>query len=188
MIIDASKIGPIFAVGGENLIRRYKGGYLLKSPIGIRIRLGKERFVKEVVEDFPILKRYFKDFLPEVHVVVKDNGKSFDLLQKFVEGEILHKRDLVNKKLKDQFVQLVKLNQSMEQKEKISWDFFGAWSLFLGNKNRIGNIVVTPDNNLKFIDIGTMRLEKREQPLLIWLIIKWATRRQNSCLNYLIGK
>ncbi|PIS23306.1 hypothetical protein COT49_00455 [candidate division WWE3 bacterium CG08_land_8_20_14_0_20_40_13] len=186
MQIDPSKIGPVFAVGGENLIRKYDEGYLLKSPIGIRIRLGKEKYVKEVVEDFPILKKYFKDFLPEVHVIVKDNEKSFDLLQKFVEGRILHKSDLVDQKLKDQFVKLIQLNQLMEDKEKISWDFFGAWSLFLGNKDRVGNIVVTPENNLGFIDIGTMRLEKRGQPLLVWLIIKWAARRQRSCLKYLL--
>ncbi|MFH2108873.1 MAG: hypothetical protein ABII16_00200 [Patescibacteria group bacterium] len=188
MQVDPSKKGKLFTVGGENIIHHYGNGYLLKSPIGIRIRLGKENFVNEVVTDFPILKKYLGEFLPEVNVVPREqNGKPyFEILQKLVEGKALRKNDLSDKNLKDQFVQLVKSNQIMEKEQRISWDFFGAESLFLGNKSKVANLFITPRNELKIIDIGTMRLERRGQPLLVWAIILWAHRRQKHYLDFLL--
>jgi len=185
--IDKSKIGKIFAVGGENIIRKYQGGYLLKSPIGIRIRLGRKNFVKEQEEDFPKLKKYFSKFLPEVHLILNKDKSSFDILQKFVEGDLLTKSHLNNPAIKTQLNTLFAINCQMEEKENLSWDFFGAKSLFLGNKDVVGNLVVTKDNSLKFIDIGTMRIKKGNQPLLVWLIIWWAVKRQRKCLEYLLN-
>ncbi|MBU1104776.1 hypothetical protein L6255_01525 [Candidatus Parcubacteria bacterium] len=188
MQVDPSKKGKLFTVGGENIIHHYGNGYLLKSPIGIRIRLGKENFVNEVVTDFPILKKYLGEFLPEVSVVpqTQNNKPYFNILQKFVEGKVLCEKDLKNQEIKNQFVNLVKQNKEMEEEHKISWDFFGAESLFLGNKSKVANLFITPRNELKIIDIGTMRLERRGQPLLVWAIILWAHRRQKHYLDFLL--
>jgi len=178
--IDSSKIGEIFAVGGENVIRWYDGkNLLLKTPIGIRIRLGKQNFVREAQNDFPILKNYLGKYLPrEVSIVVSKDKKKFSIVQTFVDGSVLKKSDLKIRTIKKQFIDVVNQNKLMEKEKNISWDFFGAWSLFLGNKNRIGNLLVTPDRKVKIIDIGTVRIGRKGQPFIIWLIIKWAIGRQ----------
>jgi len=188
MQIDPNKKGALFTVGGENIIHHYEGGYLLKSPIGIRIRLGGTKFVDEVVNDFPILKKYLGSFLPEVSVVpvTQNNKPYFEILQKFVEGKVLTRKDLRDSNLKDQFIKLIQLNLALEKEQKISWDFFGAESLFLGNKAKVNNLLVTPEGKIKIIDIGTMRLERRGQPFLVWAIILWAKKRQDSYLDFLL--
>ncbi|TSC93253.1 MAG: hypothetical protein CEN89_157 [Candidatus Berkelbacteria bacterium Licking1014_7] len=186
MQVDRTKIGKFVGAGGEHLVREYGKNEVIKTPVGIRFALNPKKFRSWLPRDYRHAKRYFNGLVLDAKIVLEKN--SYAILQDKIRAKPLTLSDLQNiLRLKTQFLQIISNNEKLIRDEDLCWDFYGAMRLFGIAYHKFNNLTVYR-KNLCMIDFGMMYLDRAGQNFFIWLLTRWAHRRQRQFLRKVIKK
>lgn len=180
-MIDQSKIGKVIGVGGEHIIKDYGNRQVIKIPAGLRFQLNPKNFRRVVPRDYFLAQKYFRDWLVPAQIVF--GQKRYFIIQDKILARPLTLQQLKKyPRLKKQFLAIISANDQLIKEHQLSWDFYGAMGLLKPVFNTLTNLVVLGDG-LKMIDFGMMYLKPKNQSVIVWLITRWAFRRQNKFLG-----
>lgn len=178
--------GRLVGVGGEHLVREWGEHKVIKTPLGLRFRLNPKKFKVWLPRDYVLAKRYFGGFVLDAKIQLEDT--SYCIVQNKIASRPLTVRDLKNEPaLREQFFQIVDANKKMIRAENLSWDFYGAMGLIHISYDIMTNLVVA-GQRLKMIDFGMLYLAREGQNWLVYLITRWAFRRQNKYLSRVLSQ
>ncbi|MFH1565932.1 MAG: hypothetical protein ABIB98_01895 [bacterium] len=177
----------IIGFGGENIVYKINNNTVIKKPFGIRYFINPFETTNEILADLKILQVYFKNFLPLTKIIPCKNilgFPSYTMAQYYVKGTCLKKRHLKIEKVRQQLLEIMKINEDMVKSENKSYEFFGIWTLLLSTVlKRFSNILVEEGTNkLYIIDIGILYLGEKYHSKLLGFIYKWAKSRQRVLL------
>lgn len=188
ILIDRKKVGKFMALGGEHLVMSYGSSCVVKIPFGIRYFLRPRQYTSRIQDDYAILKRYFGHYFIETEVKVGERKEWYALIQRKYHGKTLTKDDLeANSDLRRQFLEILERNQDMVDEKRITWEFFGAWTLVFSNGRKVSNIIVEDGRRLMMADTGLIYLNNAHiTHWLIRTIVRWAVKRQKKFLERLV--
>lgn len=181
-------IGKIIAFGAENVVYFYNHNReVIKFPafFSIRYLLGPKRYCEELANGFETLKKYTPQNLNQSQVYFYDQDKKqkYVIIEPFIDGAALTKKDLLDETIKNQFLEIIEAKKSLEEKEKIFIDLFGSWGLLISGRRKISNLLVGKNTKkIYLVDIGTAKLN--DDRLLIRLLVRLAKRIQDSLLKH----
>lgn len=192
MSFAKNKIGRLLKIGGEHLVYQYGEEQVIKFPnLLARILFNQQKLAEKKKIDLELAKKYFSDYLLATEYLPLINSKySYCLIQLNVLVRPLLLKDLENKHIKEQFLEIIAVNDIIKEQEKISFDFLGAWRLILNglvSNKSINNLMIT--NNEKIIILDTVFLEYQSCAWseLLYLISRWAEKKQQKILNKFIN-
>ncbi|MFH1408030.1 MAG: hypothetical protein ABIG91_03300 [Patescibacteria group bacterium] len=178
----------IIGFGGENIVSKLNNDTVTKIPFGIRYFINPLATTNEIIADLKVLQTHFKKYLAPTKIVPRKNIfgiQSYTLTQEYIKGAPLKKSYLDNKDVKQQFLEIMKINETMLKSENKSYEFFGAWTLTFSHiVKKMANIMVERETNrLYIIDIGVLYLGENYHSKLLGFIYKWAGRKQEKLLE-----
>jgi len=178
----------IIGFGGENIVYKSTNDTVIKKPFGIRYFINPVETTNEIISDLKILQAYFRDYLAPTKIIPYKNKlgiQSYTMTQEYIKGVSLEKFHLENENVKQQFLEIMKINETMLKLENKSYEFFGVQTLFFSHiVKRMSNILVERETNrLYIIDIGVLYLGKEYHSRLLSLIYKWAGKKQEKLLE-----
>lgn len=185
--VSKEQIGPVLAVGGENIVRFYGKDKVIKTPFGLRYLLNRKKYVQGVKESYLELRNYFKDYLLPTEIIFHKDDLSYCMIQSKIDNrkltpELVRENDFV----KTQFADMIRINNKMIEETGVSWDFYGTWGFIFG-PFWVNNIVVAKDR-LVMIDVGIINVKRKNQNWLAYLIGRMAFFRQEHYLKALMKK
>lgn len=192
MSFAKNKIGRLLKIGGEHLVYQYGEEQVIKFPnLLARVLFNQQKLAEKKKIDLELAKKYFSDYLLATEYLPLINSKySYCLIQLNILVRPLLLKDLENKHIKEQFLEIIAVNDIIKEQEKISFDFLGAWRLILNglvSNKSINNLMIT--NNEKIIILDTVFLEYQSCAWseLLYLISRWAEKKQQKILNKFIN-
>ena len=115
------KIGNFIARGGSCFVYLYGKNHVVKKYF-LSLFLG-ESYTKKLKEDYEICKKYFGKLVITTHFFVYK--KQPIEIQKFITGKPLRKNCLKNKKVKQQFLEIIQILKVMKGQEIAPIDLIG---------------------------------------------------------------
>lgn len=177
----------MIAFGAENVVYFYNHNKeVIKFPafFSVRYLLGSRRYCEELASGLEMLKKYIPQNLNKSQVFFYNQGKKqkYAIIEPFIDGGALAKKDLLDETIKNQFLEIVEAKKNLEEKEKNLVDLFGSWGLWLSGRWKIPNLLLEKNTKkIYLVDIGTAKLN--DNRFLIKIIVRLAQRIQNSLLN-----
>lgn len=187
---DKNLIGNLLAFGAENAVYFYnRKKEVIKFPMFFSIRYiwNSEKYCKELKNGFETLKKHIPQNLnqSQIHFYEQNGKQKYAIIEPFIDGAALTKKDLVDEAVKVQFLKIVEAKKTLEEKEKIFIDLFGSWGLWLSGRWQISNLLIEKNaKKIYLVDIGTAKLD--DDRLLVRLLVRLANKIQASLLKLYI--
>lgn len=186
-------VGKKIATGGEHKVYYYGEDKVIKFPFGPRYWFGREQYCENLKRDEHIVRQYFGGYLVEreINFFTQKNQASYIIIEPFLTGRHLQRKDLKDPQVKEQFEELVNINQQFMKQENLSAEFFGIKGLLLHGKSEAANIMFDPETKkITLTDAGIMHFGKhKDQQILISSVTHWAIKKQQILINlYLTEK
>lgn len=184
---DKKLIGRFLSVGAENVVYYYNNNKeVIKFPtfFSLRYNWNPEEYCQEINNGFEILKKYLPQHLNQSNLYFynKNNKASYVIIEPFIAGKALSKKDLKNQSIKNQFLEIIKAKNIIEKNENIFVDLFGSWGLWFWGRWEIPNLLIEKQTQkIYLIDIGTAKIN--DSRFIIKTLVKFALWIQNRLLN-----
>lgn len=176
---DKSKIGKLISWGGDHTVYNYGTDKVIKFSL-IGLMMGQGGLAK-IIRDYEISKKFFGDFVLTT-CFLKPQGKKLSVaIQTKIAGHYLHKKDLTDPVVNNQFRKIMEDNRQLLLAGYDQIDFVGRGGVFT---NSFSNIFVTPTKQLVIID--TTLIEFKGSRLfypLFWFIELGAKWRNNVLIR-----
>ncbi|MBI3572142.1 hypothetical protein HY091_01235 [Candidatus Kaiserbacteria bacterium] len=162
-VFDKEKIGKCIAWGGEHLVYDYGDTQVIKfSLFDLLIGLRLARI--KTMHDLTICREFFSDYMLSTTLVSSSDGRRLAKLQPKITGRAIKKSDLQDKRIAQQFKEIIRAHQALVAQGYYGVDLIGGRGVLLA---RPTNIFLTVTGKLYLID--TLLLSVPELPWLQWL-------------------
>ena len=180
---DSSKIGKLIAIGAEHVVYSYDNDKVIKFPRGIWYWLNRSKFVDNMRRNQEVIKTRFREYLIDRDAIFYDN--SYVIIEPFIVGRRVRRSDLSNCDIKNQFREIILINDKMMRDDNISLEFFGLWGLLFKGREEVANIMLEEKTGrLIIIDPGALHFGvHRDRSILSRTIIKYVLFQQRHLLN-----
>lgn len=132
-----SEVGEEIKVGSQHHVFRYGEDRVIKIPRDtFRTHLTGRFSPSTVRRHIDLVNQYFPDFKVDTDVMSDKNGDDYIIVQQYVPGEDYLSRVNI-KNVAAQFDELLKINETLVEKEKKSVDMFG----FHGFEVTLGSLI-----------------------------------------------
>jgi len=191
MDFDKKKIGKLFNLGGEHVVYNYNGEQVIKFPnILAKILFNNRKLAEKKQADLKICQEYFSEYLLTTEFLAEPaKRRPYGLIQPRVVVRPLSIKDLKNNELRDNFFRILKINNKLKEKHRLSFDFLGAWRLvfnWLLPTEHLSNLMVNENNEIIILDIVFLEYQKSWSKLLLW-ISRWAEKKQQRVIKKFIN-
>jgi len=192
MSFAKEKVGKLIKIGGEHLVYNYAENQVLKYPnILARILFNQQQLANKKASDLQLAQKYFSHLVLITEYFRTTGGKySYCLIQPKIKVRYLKIADLENPLIRKQFLEIIEINDLIKVKEKLSFDFLGAWRLILdglANNNTISNLMVTDQEKIIIVDTVFLEYQGCQWSKILHLISYWAEKRQQKFLKKFIN-
>ena len=188
---DPQKLGRRFRFSGEHSVFRYGEDKIIKFPSGPIHKFSADEALRKIKNEVHLVKKYLDGFvIPTELYFYKEKGtKTYCIIQDFIQGRPLKLADMQDENLKKQLQELFRANQEMFKTTRYTLEFFGLTGLLFHAFNKtMENIIVTPDNKLRIIDIGLISdLNMVSSSFILRWFIQWAMKRQWKLLGMYVN-
>lgn len=150
---DPSKIGKLYAWGGEHIVYDYGEDKVIKFST-LYYLLGRHALGK-AVKDYTLCRKYLGEYILDTDIQMSANGRHIVHVQPKIKGRALKHRDLENEEVQKQFSELMRRYNAMVAAEGYRIDLIGREGVFNGG---LTNIFVTDSNALRIIDATVLEL------------------------------
>lgn len=187
---DKNLIGNLLAFGAENAVYFYnRKKEVIKFPVFFSIRYiwNSEKYCEELKNGFETLKKHIPQNLnqSQIHFYRQGGKQKYAIIEPFIDGAALTKKDLLDEVVKAQFLGIVEAKKNLEEREKIFIDLFGSWGLWISGRWQIPNLLIEKNTKkIYLVDIGTAKLNDNRLP--IRLLVRLANKIQASLLKIYI--
>ncbi len=147
--IDKNKIWITIWYGGDFIVKMYWKSEVIKYSTLSCILWENHR--KKMISDYQVCKKYFKDFVVETDVI--EGLKKYIEIQKYIKWEKLQKHHFKDKFIQEQFLEIIKIVETMRKKGIESIDLVGIDGIL---RNYFGNIIVDEKWKLNIIDASLL--------------------------------
>lgn len=191
MSFAKEKIGRLLKIGGEHLVYQYGNDQVIKFPnLLARTLFNNQKLAEKKKRDFALAKKYFPQYLLSTEcVIITEINKPYYLIQPLINARPLIKKDLNNEEIRGNFKKILAINELIKEKEGLSFDFFGAWRLLFNEllpQLSINNLMLIPAKKIIILDVVFLEYQNCQWSKLLWLISRWAEKRQQRLLNKLL--
>jgi len=187
---DKNLVGPLLDIGAHHLIRRYGQNQVIKFPVGLPFRLNRKQWCENLRRDSQILKQYFGPYLSESQIFffLANKQPSYVIIEPFCRGRHLHKRDLRDQAMRQQFSDIVGRNDRLKRREHLSLDFFGIKGLLWKGRREVCNIMLEDKTQgLRIIDMVALHFGRtRDQQIIVSFLTALALKLQRRLLKKLL--
>ncbi|MDO8660138.1 MAG: hypothetical protein Q7K54_06125 [Candidatus Parcubacteria bacterium] len=180
---NKTKIGKLFAFGGEHLVYEYDTDFVIKFSFLYFILGQKAR--EKAEKDYATCGKFFGKYILETEIAISPNKKHIVHIQPKIKGHFLVKKDLQKDIVRQQFIEIVDGYYSMTKAGNAEVDFIGRAGIF----NRcLSNIFVTENNELFIIDATLLDVNtKGFLTPFVFLLRKFVVWRQNSTFKLFLS-
>ena len=144
---DEDKIGRLISWTGENLVYRYGENEVIKfSRLG---RIFRRAFKERPDWDISVARQFFADVMVPVRVATLNDGSRKALIQPFVSGRVLSKKDLADPGILKGFQGVMGRHTNMTEAGFCPLDLAGGFGFLSGT---LSNLYLLDDGSVKVID------------------------------------
>ena len=181
----SKKIGKLISAGSEHVVFEYGDDSVIKFSI-VNILIGVDKGYIRATNELSLCKQYFGDYILDTEILLSKNHRFVVEIQPKIEKRYLTIKDMQNPLIRAQFKDIIQRYTKLVTKENIEIDLTGQAGLF---KQRLSNIFITNDNELKIIDTTLLNVSSPFWLRMFLTIIKSIVlpiqkRRINKFTNY----